>query len=453
MTGASTPGIDVNAAVAAAVSAARAPERIWQADQATLSSQSTDLTSLSTAVSNLEADLNTLNDPMGAMNSLSLTSAQSSVVSGTATTGAVAGTHTVVVNNLVQTGSWYSDPVSSATFASGGSFNIVTGSGSNIVSTPITVASGTTLSQVASDINGQKLGVTASVITDSSGSRLSILSNTSGTSGDFSISAGTNDSGASTPLLGFTQAQAGKDASITVDGTPATSATNTFSGVLSGVTLNLASASPGTPIGITIAPDAGAVGSAIQSFVTDYNSIVSGLNSQFTYSTSNGTEGDLSGDSTVRALQQQLLTAMTYTAPGGGADSNLGSMGISMGNDGTLTINSTTLNNELTNNFAAVQSFFQGGALNGFAGQLSTQLSTYTDPSDGAFTVDLQSISSTNTSLTSQINDFETNYITPLQTNLQSEFSQAEIALQSMPQQQQMLNAELGNNNNSNNNG
>ena len=51
MTGASTPGIDVNSAVAAAVYAAQAPERLWQADQTTLSSQTTDLNSLSTSVS------------------------------------------------------------------------------------------------------------------------------------------------------------------------------------------------------------------------------------------------------------------------------------------------------------------------------------------------------------------------------------------------------------------
>jgi flagellar hook-associated protein 2 len=142
---------------------------------------------------------------------------------------------------------------------------------------------------------------------------------------------------------------------------------------------------------------------------------------------------------------------MSYVAPGGGAISTLGSMGVSMSNDGTLAIDSSTLNNALTNNFSAVQNFFQGGALNGFAGGLSTQLSSYTDPVDGAFTVDLQSLSSENTDLQSQINDFETNYISSLQTNMQSEYSKAEIALQELPAQQAQINAELGNNNNSNN--
>ncbi len=446
--GASSAGLNVTSAVASAVYAARAPERLWQADQTTLSTQTNDLTSLNSAVSNLESDLNALNDPLGAMNSLSLSSSQSSIVTGTSTSGAVAGTHSITVTSLAQTASWYSDSVtSSSTALASGSFNIVAGG----TTTNITVGSGVnTLSQLAKAINNKGLGVTASVVSDSSGARLSVVSNTSGASGDFSISGITDKTDTTTPFLGFTQALPGQDASLTVDGTPVTSSSNTVSGVLSGVTLNLVSAAKNTPVSITISSNTSAVGSAIQSFVTDYNSIMSGLNSQFAYNTASGTQGDLAGDSTVRSLQQQMLSAITYAASGGGADSTLGAMGISMGNDGTLTINSSKLNSALTNNFAAVQNFFQGGAMNGFAGQLNTQLNSFTDASNGAFTVDLQSIASTNQSLTQQISDFETNYITPLQLNLQSEYSKAEIALQSLPTQQKQLSAELGNNSSSN---
>ena len=405
MTGASTPGIDVTSAVAAAVYAARAPERVWQADQTTLSSQTTDLTSLSTAVSNLESDLNALNDPMGAINSLSLTSSDSSIVSGTATSGAVAGTHTIEVNNLVQTGSWYSDSVASGATLSAGTFDIASGGNT----TQVSVSSGETVAQLAqninglTDANGNSLGVTASVMTDSSGLRLAIVSNNPGSAGDFSISnvstVPSQSGGSATPFLGFTQAEQGKDASISVDGVPYTSTSNTITGALSGVTLNLASASPGTQVSITTAPDASDVGSAIQSFVSDYNSIITTLNSQFAYSATSSSTGDLADDSVVRSLQSELLGAMSTIVPNNGSISTLGSMGISMNNDGTLTIDSTTLNSALTNNFSAVQNFFQGGALNGFASQLSNQLNAFTDPTDGAFTVDLQSLSSENTDL------------------------------------------------------
>jgi flagellar hook-associated protein 2 len=75
---------------------------------------------------------------------------------------------------------------------------------------------------------------------------------------------------------------------------------------------------------------------------------------------------------------------------------------------------------------------------------MDQQLTSFISPSDGAFTVDLQSISSENTDLQNTIDNFETNYITPLKTQLQNEYSQAEILLQQLPSQTQEINTELG---------
>ena len=46
--------------------------------------------------------------------------------------------------------------------------------------------------------------------------------------------------------------------------------------------------------------------------------------------------------------------------------------------------------------------------------------------------------------------NFETNVITPLQTQLQSEYRQAEILLQQLPTEMKQINQELGYNNTSN---
>jgi len=128
--------------------------------------------------------------------------------------------------------------------------------------------------------------------------------------------------------------------------------------------------------------------------------------------------------------------------------SNLSSLGISVNNDGTMTLNSATLSNALQSNYNDVQNFFQGTSLNGFANSLDQQLTSYISPADGAFTVDLQSISSEENDLQTDINNFETNYITPLRAQLQSEYSQAEILLQQLPTEMQQINTELGLNNN-----
>ena len=116
-------------------------------------------------------------------------------------------------------------------------------------------------------------------------------------------------------------------------------------------------------------------------------------------------------------------------------------------------MDSTTLDNALTNNPTDVQNFFEGASLNGFANSLTNTLSTFTDPANGAFTVDLSGISQSSANLTSEINSFETNYIANQQTVLTAMYSSAEIALQQLPQEMQQLNSELGFTNNGSSSG
>ncbi len=128
---------------------------------------------------------------------------------------------------------------------------------------------------------------------------------------------------------------------------------------------------------------------------------------------------------------------------------NLTSLGISVNADGTLSVDSTTLSNVLQNNFSDVQNFFQGASLNGFANVMDQQLTSFISPADGAFTVDLQSISAETSGLQTDITNFQANVITPLQTQLQSEFSQAEILLQQLPTEMKQIDTELGQNSSS----
>jgi flagellar hook-associated protein 2 len=116
-----------------------------------------------------------------------------------------------------------------------------------------------------------------------------------------------------------------------------------------------------------------------------------------------------------------------------------------MNDDGTLSVDSSTLNSAIANTPNVVQSFFQGTSLNGFAASLKTALSTYADPSEGSFTVDLRSLASNRTDLQDQINDFE-DYLSAEQTRLTDEYNRANIVLLQLPAQQKQLNAMLGNN-------
>jgi len=428
--GSSQP-INVPEAVSQALAAIAAPEVQWQNEQQTLQTETTALNSMENDVTALESTMTAMGDPAGALASMTTSSSDSSLVTATAANGAASANHVVVVNNLATTSSWYSNSVASGTTAlQAGTFTIQVGTGT---ATQITVGTGTnTLDDLANTINGMNLGVTANVVTDASGARLSIVSNNSGAASNITISADTT--------IGFTRAATGVDASLTVDGIPINSASNSVTGAVNGVTLNLVGASPGTQVDIVISPDVNSASTAISNFVSAFNKVIGDVNTQFTVT--NNTEGPVASDPNVRLVQSDLLSAGGYSTESN-AVATLADLGISMNKDGTLTLDSATLNSAIQNNFGAVQSFLQGTSSNGFVNFLNNQLTSLTDPASGAFTVDLQSINSENSDLQNQINNFQP-YLQQQQTLLTNEFNQADIALEQLPTEEAQINAELG---------
>jgi flagellar hook-associated protein 2 len=434
--GSSSSGIDVASAVSQALAALSLPEQQWQAEQQTLATQTSGINQIQTDVAALQTSLNAMGDPVGALTSMTAMSSDTSVVYGSAAPGTASGSHVVVVANIASSASAYStvSVASSSTALTPGSFVLTVGSGASAKPTTITIGSGVnTLDQLASSINTQQLGVTASVVNDASGARLAIVSNTTGSADGFTISAASG--------MAFTQTSTGEDASLTVDGIPIDSASNTVTGAIAGLTLNLVGAAVGGQVTIAVAPDSTAVSQSIASFVGAYNTAIGDVNAQYTISAT-GQEGPLGGDSTLQMLQSALLSAASYSGGGNGV-STLADLGITMNNDGTLSLNNTTLNTAIQSNFSAVQGFMQGTSSNGFVSSFNNQLNTLTDPTSGAFTVDLQSISSENKDLQNQINDFQT-YLNAQQVLLTAQYNAADITLQQLPQIQAQINAELG---------
>jgi flagellar hook-associated protein 2 len=435
--GASSPGIDVNEAVSAAVTAAEAPEQAWENQESTLQSQSSALTQLQTEAANLDNDMQSLNSLTGPLSAATVSSSDSSIVTGSAASGSASGNYVVVVNNLATTDSWSSSTLTSDTAALPAGTVTITNAGGS--STSITTGSGVnTLDDLASAINSDDLGVTASVITDATGSRLSIVSSTSGSASDFTVSSSDPSS------FGFSEAVPGANASLTVNGISISSASNTVTGAVPGLTLNLLSTSS-SPVTLAVSPDTSQITAAINQFVSDFNTLITAVNAQ--YSDTGSGEGVLATDPTVSTLQSTLMQALDYTyAPSSGTTTmpNLSSLGITVNSDGTLSVNSTALAGALQNNFSDVQSFFQGASQNGFANALDQQLTNFTSSDDGAFTIDLQSIGSQISDLQTDVANFQENVIDPLQTQLQSEYSKAEIALQELPGELKDVDAELG---------
>jgi flagellar hook-associated protein 2 len=425
-------GIDVTSVVSQLVSAARAPEQAWQNQQQTLQVQESSINQLNTELSALQSAIQSLKDPAGALGSVTTTSSNSSIATISASAGTPTGSHALVVNNLATTSSYYTAAVAtSSTALAAGSFILQVGSGAP---TSITVDGTDTLTTLAAKINGLNLGVTANVITDASGARLSLVSQASGAPGDLTVSGDTSG-------LGFTKAASGVNASITVDGVPVTSATNSVSGVVPGVTFNLTGSDPNTTVTLGTSADTNSAVTAINNFVNAYNSLVADLGSQFTYNTTTQSSGPLSGDGTARMLEEQVLGFASYSAGGSGSIQTLRGLGITMNNDGTLSVNSATLNSAVSGNYQDVKNFFQ--STSGFATSLDTQLSELTDPTQGALYLDLKSAQATYQGLQSQIDDFET-YIATQQDQWTTQYNQINVLLQEFPLLQETTDAELG---------
>ncbi len=435
-------GLDVASAVASVIYAERAPERAWQAQQTTLNGQAGALQQLEGEASSLTESLQSLSDISGAFSALSASSSDSTVVTASASSGAASGTHTVLVQSLATTDSWYSSEVAGSSTALGSAtYNITVGS----TTKSFTTGSGTnTLDQLAAAINSASIGVNASVVNDANGARLSLVAQSSGAAGSFSVAKAAGLPGGANSLT-FTHSVTGANASIQVDGVPVSSASNTVTGAIAGVTLNLLNANT-TAATVSISPDTSTISSAVSGFVSAYNAIVNDLKAQFTYNAATGSEGVLGSDSSARALQNDVLSAANAKI-GSGTLSTLQSLGISTQQDGTLALNTATLDSALSSNYQGVQNFFQGsGSTTGFASTLITTLNRYTDASQGAFTVDLQSISNEYQDLGHQIDRFEL-YIATQQTTLTAQYNNANIALQQLPQQIKQVQAILGDNN------
>jgi flagellar hook-associated protein 2 len=306
----------------------------------------------------------------------------------------------------------------------------------------VPVTANETLDQLASYINSNHLGVTASVVNDANGSRLSLLSNTAGQAGSISITANT------VAALNF-HTVAGSNASLTVDGVPVSSASNTVAGVIPGVTLNLASAAPAAPVQITIGTDTNQISTAINNFVSAYNKIVQSINTQFTVDPTTNTQGPLGSDSSLRSLQSSLLSDVSHALTGNGGLVNLASLGIDLNNDGTLTVNQTatadqpSLSNLLATNPGGVQSFFQNASGTGFANNFSTDLNNLVDPTQGILTTDIAENSAKAKNLTDSINHFQ-DQLAAEQVSLTATFNQVNATLQAYPLLLQQVTETLG---------
>ena len=237
-----------------------------------------------------------------------------------------------------------------------------------------------------------RLGISASAVTTGANEyRLSLQSTTSGAANTLNIATNAfSGAGALTTVT------AAADAAITVGNGPGafqvTNSSNSITGLMPGVTLDLLQADPATQTTISLQPDGQTMATTVQSLVTAANQLISDLNTATAYAPANsssvepstsGTAGPLLGDPTAESLLDSVLSAIGNQAGVNSAGSS-GLVGISMNEDGTLSFDSNAFAQAYDANPTQVANTFITG------GSSSSPLMSFYESTDATATGDYQ---------------------------------------------------------------
>lgn len=217
----------------------------------------------------------------------------------------------------------------------------------------VTIEATDTLAAIRDKINAAGAGVTASILTDASGARLVMRANASGTDNAFSTTVtGTGLDGlafdATTQTGGATLAQPAANLAATVNNLPVSSASNTLTDVLDGVTLTISAETAG-PVTIDVAADSETLKKTLNDFATSYTELAKLIVTDTKYDATSKKAGALQGDSAIVGLQNRLRSMLGASSGASTAYSRLSDVGFEMQQDGSLTVNSSKLDKAIAN--------------------------------------------------------------------------------------------------------
>ncbi len=450
--------INVSSLVSQLVAATEAPQ------QSLITNETTANTASISALGTLKSALSTFQSSLGSLSTVSQFNAESAsssdqnVFTATAGGNAVNGSYAITVGNLAS-----AQQLLSTGFSGGASAGVGTGTlqislGSSSFSVTVD-SSNDTLAGVAAAINAapNNPGVSATVITGTDGGHLVLTSTLTGQANTLSVAETDGGSGLSSLTYGTgntgnykVEADAA-DASFSIAGVAYTSASNTVTNALTGVTLNLTgTTATGSSATLSIGNDTTTVEQNIQSFVSAYNTLQGTLSQLGSYDQTTGTAGPMLGNPVLTGVQNQIDQTL-HGLVGNSTYNTLASIGITTQQDGTLAINSSTLQAALTTNFSAVSQLFS--STNGVAAQLNTQISqalqtgSSIDTYGQTLIAQQNSLAQQSNNLTTQMNALTASLtqqysaLNALLSSLQTTSSQLSQAFASLPTVQGVPNA------------
>ena len=427
--------INVSALVSQLVAATAGPQETLISNQTQqVSTQISALGTLKSALATFQGSLAALDTP-GAFQIATATSSDQTAFTATASAGAPQGTYNVSVSQLAQAQQLLSGPVAPTTPLGSGTLALSLGG----TTFKVTVGATDTLADIAASINSAtgNPGISATVLQGTDGAHLLLSSSLTGAANTLQVSE-TDGGTALAPLTygtgntaHYTQEAAAQDAAFSVSGVALTSATNTVTAAVSGVTLDLLSTtgSPATPATLTIGTDTATLQTNIAAFVSAYNTLQSTFATLGGYDASSATAGPMMGNAVLTGIQNQVQRALySVVATGSPAYNTLASIGITTQSDGTLSLNSGTLSAALGTNFSAVTQLFSGSA--GVASTLNTEITSALG-SSGSITEAGQTLTSQENALTTQSNQLN-QQMAALSASLTQQYSALNTLLSSL---------------------
>jgi flagellar hook-associated protein 2 len=389
-------GLDVNSIVTQLVALEKAPLKSLQVQATNVQAQISAFAQVQSQFAALTDVASRISDPTS-WASRTASSSNTNAASITATTAAAANSFSLDVDQLAQKQSISSTTIATGnmpgagtlTFQlgtwSGGGTSFAAGTSSAVA---VTILATDTLASIATKINAAGTGVVASVFNDGANDRLLLRSQNTGAAAGFRVQsadpalAGLVFDPQNSPGVGMAlpanPVQYGQDAKARINGLAVTSSSNTLTGNLAGVSIDLLATTttnyglPGevkAPITMTISENVTPAVKNVSDFVAAYNTLNQNLTDLTKYDAATKTAGLFQGDSSVVGLQN-VLRNMLGSSSLGATSQRLSDIGIERQLDGSLTINTTKLS-AAANNGTSLQQLFTNNnknpLTNGFA--------------------------------------------------------------------------------------
>ena len=283
------------------------------------------------------------------------------------------------------------------------------------------------LNGLAQAINGAGAGVTATVTGSAGAYSLSLTA-----SGPTTIQL--NDLQSPTNLISGTNQ--GSNSNFQLNGIPITESTNNITDVVPGVSFTLLNTNPTGSVTLSLATDPTQLSDALQTFVTDYNTLVTQVEAQ-----QGQNAGPLQGDLIINEITTDMQDLVTYFDPSSSSSiRSLSDLGVTFNDTGQMNFSTSTFS-ALSDNQISDAFQFLGSANSGFAA-LASNFTQLSDPVSGLIETQITGYQTENTDLGNEITTAQAQ-AAQIQASATSQAEAADALVAELQQQQSDLDASI----------